>query len=174
MTTNVARLMKKQLINDIMKKQSKNTKPKETPSSSTQQPGEKFPGYPLYPSNEDIMTRGERIDMDLESSAVQTHPTGKTNDQVPIERIIEDRKKRSPSDLTNEDFQALPTDGIESEGDDKVLADRVWPIDFAGQDLDVPGSEEDDAQEAIGSEDEENNSYSLGGDRHTDLEEDRT
>jgi hypothetical protein len=40
--------------------------------------------------------------------------------------------------------------------------------------LDIPGSEEDDAQEAIGSEDEENNSYSLGSDRHTDLEEDRT
>ena len=29
-------------------------------------------------------------------------------------------------------------------------------------------------EEQLGSEDEENNSYSLGGDRHEDLEEDRS
>ena len=39
------------------------------------------------------------------------------------------------------------------------------------QDLDVPGAELDDANEAIGEEDEENNFYSLGGDNHNDLEE---
>ncbi len=39
--------------------------------------------------------------------------------------------------------------------------------------LDVPGSELDDADEAIGEEDEENNYYSLGGDDHNDLEEDK-
>jgi len=38
-------------------------------------------------------------------------------------------------------------------------------------DLDVPGSELDDQQEDIGSEDEENNYYSLGGDDHEDLDE---
>jgi len=38
-------------------------------------------------------------------------------------------------------------------------------------DLDIPGSELDDLQEDIGSEDEENNYYSLGGDDHDDLEE---
>ena len=43
---------------------------------------------------------------------------------------------------------------------------------FSEEDLDVPGSELDDDQEAIGSEDEENNYYSLGGDDHDDLEED--
>jgi hypothetical protein len=37
----------------------------------------------------------------------------------------------------------------------------------------VPGSELDDEQEDIGNEDEENNYYSLGGDRHNDLDEDR-
>ena len=40
--------------------------------------------------------------------------------------------------------------------------------DVSGSDLDVPGSELDDEQERIGSEDEENNYYSLGGDRHDD------
>lgn len=41
------------------------------------------------------------------------------------------------------------------------------------KDLDVPGSELDDQQEDIGSEDEENNYYSLGGDDHLDLEENK-
>ena len=41
-----------------------------------------------------------------------------------------------------------------------------------GSDLDVPGSELDDQQESVGSEDEENNYYSLGGDAHNKLEED--
>ena len=39
---------------------------------------------------------------------------------------------------------------------------------FDGRDLDVPGSELDDAQESIGDENEENNYYSLGGDKHDD------
>jgi hypothetical protein len=39
-------------------------------------------------------------------------------------------------------------------------------------DLDIPGAELDDDLEIIGSEDEENNYYSLGGDNHNDLEED--
>lgn len=37
---------------------------------------------------------------------------------------------------------------------------------MSGDDLDVPGSELDDQQERLGSEDEENNYYSLGGDNH--------
>jgi hypothetical protein len=46
--------------------------------------------------------------------------------------------------------------------------DQEGPAD----DLDIPGTELDDADESIGEEDEENNYYSLGGDRHDDLEED--
>lgn len=40
-------------------------------------------------------------------------------------------------------------------------------------DLLVPGAELDDADEKTGNEDEENNYYSLGGDNHNDLEEDK-
>ena len=43
--------------------------------------------------------------------------------------------------------------------------------DVSGNDLDVPGSELDDADEKIGSEDEENNYYSIGGDDHSNLDE---
>lgn len=38
----------------------------------------------------------------------------------------------------------------------------------SGSDLDVPGSEADDHNEAIGEEDEENNPYSLGGEEEDD------
>ena len=44
--------------------------------------------------------------------------------------------------------------------------------DETGEDLDIPGAELDDDEEKIGSEDEENNYYSLGGDNHDNLEED--
>jgi hypothetical protein len=49
-----------------------------------------------------------------------------------------------------------------------VNNEKDFMDDFSGDDLDVPGSELDDAQEEIGSEDEENNLYSLGGDNHDD------
>ena len=45
--------------------------------------------------------------------------------------------------------------------------------DVTGSDLDIPGSEMDEKQENAGSEDEENNYYSLGGDDHNDLEENK-
>lgn len=45
--------------------------------------------------------------------------------------------------------------------------------EFTGDNLDIPGAELDDYQESIGSEDEENNYYSLGGDNHENLDESR-
>lgn len=44
--------------------------------------------------------------------------------------------------------------------------------DETGEDLDVPGSELDENEENAGSEDEENNYYSLGGDDKNGLDED--
>ena len=43
---------------------------------------------------------------------------------------------------------------------------------MSGSDLDIPGSELDNDLEDIGSEDEENNYYSLGGEVHNNLDED--
>ena len=52
--------------------------------------------------------------------------------------------------------------------------DEIYPAsDLSGRDLDVPGSELDDAMEDVGSEDEENNYYSLGGDGHSALDENK-
>lgn len=61
----------------------------------------------------------------------------------------------------------------------KTVIDKTRPLtiiekeeeDYIADDLDIPGAELDDEQEFIGSEDEENNYYSLGGDNHEDLDE---
>jgi hypothetical protein len=77
--------------------------------------------------------------------------------------------------VTREDLAALGSDDLNGDGgDDDQLRDRTTPVDFTAEDLDIPGSELDDAEEDVGSEDEENNSYSLGGDDHNDLEEDKS
>jgi hypothetical protein len=53
------------------------------------------------------------------------------------------------------------------------LNEKDFSTDLIGDDLDVPGAELDDAMEEVGSEDEENNYFSLGGDNHENLEEDQ-
>lgn len=76
------------------------------------------------------------------------------------------------SDVTDEDIQALgPKDlSMDMGEDEQLLKNRVWPVDMAGEDLDVPGSEGAGRVEdqGIGPADEENDFYSLGGDRHED------
>jgi hypothetical protein len=155
-----------------MKTKNKNTRQAGEESSEPKQPddaAERFPGYPLYPSSEDIMNRGKRIDVDVNVAVENIHPIKNT-----LPQESRNGTKVANSDLTKDDFQALASEELHGKGDDEILANRTWPVDFAGEDLDVPGSEEDDAQEAVGSEDEENNSYSIGGDRHEDLEEDHS
>ena len=94
-----------------------------------------LPGYPLYPSSEDIYGNALEVDIDPENLAT---------------------------------LRELPTDGSISINNEKAFEEAV-----SGSDLDVPGSELDDEEENIGSEDEENNYYSISGDNHQDLEEDR-
>ncbi|MHA7128522.1 hypothetical protein [Algoriphagus namhaensis] len=69
-------------------------------------------------------------------------------------------------ELTEEDLQALGKKvknlRTDDDIDQKLKERRGRPVDFSAKDLDVPGSELDDAQERRGTEDEENNHYSLG------------
>jgi len=51
-----------------------------------------------------------------------------------------------------------------------LRGDTTTDTDVMGTDLDVPGAELDDTQEELGSEDEENNYYSLGGEKKLDEE----
>jgi hypothetical protein len=153
----------------MKKKANKSPKPRAKADQIKNQP-EELPGYPMYPSSEDIMNRGNRMNVDvsqvLEGNAAREVP--------PTPQVPNLGTSEQDSDLTKDDFQALASDEIESTGDDEILENRSWPVDFTGNELDVPGSEDDDAQEEIGSEDEENNSYSLGSDRHSDLDEGRS
>ncbi len=76
-------------------------------------------------------------------------------------------KSKKEMDLNPEDPSKNKTPNeVERTSNEKDFED-----DMSGDDLDVPGSELDDQQESVGSEDEENNYYSLGGDDHNDLDE---
>jgi hypothetical protein len=156
-----------------MKNQLKNNKIE----PETREKEKEFPGYPAYAPSEDIMNEGKRVDADLEDPGTYANPS---NSKLPgltesdnMETLDgEAVEPANPSDLTKEDFEALGERELSLDmGDDEQLRHRTAPVDFTGEDLDVPGTELDDAQESIGSEDEENNSYSLGGENHENLEE---
>lgn len=82
-------------------------------------------------------------------------------------------KKKTKDEEEEKDLPGDPSypeqDDIYAHGKKEQLK-KENPLGPEG--LDVPGAELDDADEAIGEEDEENNYYSLGGDDHNDLEED--
>ena len=80
-------------------------------------------------------------------------------------------------DLNTEDLTKIKStedpNKIESREDEpEKRNEKDFCEDLTGEDLDVPGSKADEAKGNSGSEDEENNYYSLGGDNHNDLEDD--
>ena len=96
-----------------------------------------------------------------EENAFQGYPL-----YPPSEDIYENFQEET--DINPEDISK--TKELNSTND---LRRKNLDNDNSENDLDIPGSELDDTQEDIGSEDEENNYYSLGGDDHEDLEEDK-
>jgi hypothetical protein len=78
-------------------------------------------------------------------------------------------KNKKEEDIDPEDIlkNKVPNTSIHSSNE------KDFDEDVSGEDLDIPGSELDDDDEAIGSEDEENNHYSIGGDNHNNLDEDK-
>jgi len=76
---------------------------------------------------------------------------------------------------SKEETEINPADSTKTKTPNELsesMNEKDFKETMSGVDLDIPGSELDDVQENIGSEDEENNYYSLGGDNHNDLEED--
>ena len=89
------------------------------------------------------------------------------------ENLKERLDKTAKEDIYNQD------DRVPIDEDGNIINAEEAEIEqveqqMIGSELDVPGSELDDENEIIGSEDEENNYYSLGGDNHENLEEDNT
>jgi hypothetical protein len=103
------------------------------------------------------------------ASILENKPEG-----YPLYPVSEDifHKNLLEKDIDPEDISKLKFPNeitISGKSSGKGLAN-----DNPGSDFDIPGSELDDVQENIGSEDEENNYYSLGGDDHNNLDEDKT
>lgn len=133
-----------------------------------------FPGYPKYSADEDLTRQATRVDENLDDEVL----TQVKHNKEPKLRTDEgradgtenstsaDTSQENDFEVNEEDIEALgPKDLSMDMGDDEQLKHRTRPVDFTGNDLDVPGSELDDEQEEKGSEDEENNSYSLGDDK---------
>ena len=72
------------------------------------------------------------------------------------ERELLQRSSESMASKEDEQWRESQLDKTDDEG--VALNEKV---NVSGSDLDVPGSEDDDANEEIGEEDEENNSYSV-------------
>lgn len=80
-------------------------------------------------------------------------------------------KSRKEEDMDPEDISSVKKSGKSNKA--RTNIEKESNDDASGRNLDVPGSELDDEQENVGNEDEENNYYSIGGDDHNDLDEDK-
>jgi hypothetical protein len=141
-----------------------------------------FPGYPHYPAREDIMDQRNdvtREDIDVENLPNSRNTTGVSQRFLAGNHNERAEEPRQPgmdedlgiqagteADVTDDDLAILNSTDAEIGRPQNVSNDDL------NTDLDIPGSELDDENEAMGEEDEENNYYSLGGDRHEHQEED--
>ena len=149
------------------------------------QTGRDLPGYPHYPPDEDIMnpqTGYKKINADDElanSKNLSRLSIKNRQESDDTSRDEEDDLKivrGTEADVTKEDIELLGAkDGDLDLGDDELVQAKSRVDDVEGEgDLDIPGADLDDESEELGEEDEENNYYSLGGDRHDNLEEDQS
>jgi len=107
-------------------------------------------------------------------SARQKNPKDKKNiEGYPLYAAGEDfySKYQEDNEVNPDDISEVAASIENAEVSTSHVMDSGNKI--SSDDLDVPGAELDDEQEEIGSEDEENNYYSIGGDSHDDLEEDK-
>ena len=99
-----------------------------------------------------------------EQASLRGYPLYPENED--IYNKFREEKDIDPEDVSGIKEQVEPDEaGANNE--------KGFKDDLSGGDLDIPGSELDDRQELTGNEDEENNYYSLGGDGHTGLDENR-
>ena len=136
-----------------MKKEIKKTKP------VNKKDGGKLPPYPVNPASEDIYRKS------IEDQDVDPEDITKTKSRNETEKIVNEDADDFGADAPAKEPLRKKRVGKRNEKD--------FEDDVSGGDLDVPGSELDDRRGMNGNEDEENDYYSLGGDDHHDLDEDR-
>ena len=93
---------------------------------------------------------------DEDDADITDEPSGNDADVTDDEKIALERTEQ----MDTQDNENLFESELDDTDDDGERLNEGE--DFSGDDLDVPGEEDDDADEAIGEEDEENNAYSLG------------
>lgn len=153
---------------------------KEVERSNDEKTDQDFPGYPHYPAREDIMDK--RNDYTKENIDVENLPNSKNVTGV-NQRYLSGQNRDKGEIPKNENDELEISEGTDADVDDDDLAilnstdaEIGRPQNVSNEDLesdlDIPGSELDDENEELGEEDEENNYYSLGGDRHESQEED--
>ena len=79
---------------------------------------------------------------------------------TPDERELINQSFEHPNSEDEKSIRRASLDNVDNDG--QPLNEQGMRDDRTGEDLDVPGSAMDDADEAIGREDEENNLYSEG------------
>jgi len=80
-----------------------------------------------------------------------------------VSQTEKDDLRKSANDMPGDD-QNLRRAALDSTDDDGTpLNEESFKKNVTGTDLDVPGAQQDDANEKIGEEDEENNEYSIAG-----------
>jgi hypothetical protein len=80
-----------------------------------------------------------------------------------VSQTEKDDLRKSANDMPGDD-QNLRRAALDSTDDDGTpLNEESFKKNVTGADLDVPGAQQDDANEKIGEEDEENNEYSIAG-----------
>ena len=133
-----------------------------------------YPGYPHYPANQDITQHADKVtfkedagdDLTAQSPLATDNDTDVTAEDL---QLLDATESNMPTtDAAN--LQQSILDAVDDDGDP---LNEATPGELSGADLDVPGSEDDDRDEALGEEDEENNYYSLGGDNHESQEENK-
>ena len=158
------------------------------PESNRREQDQNFPGYPHYASSEDILhpsngSRKVKADPDeLQRGNPLNAAAGRLEEEKPLASLDQDSDNEdddlrivpgTEADVTKDDLLILgPREGDMDLGDDEILRGKTAATGLADEELDIPGTDLDDENEALGEEDEENNYYSLGGDRHENLEED--
>lgn len=144
-----------------------------------------FPGYPHYPSDEDITNPSnghKKVSTDVEglanSKRLSSMAARQEQNRSEDDSTDDDEEVRivpgTEADVTEEDLILLGDKDADQDMNDDELIRGNARVDYVENedDLDVPGAELDDENEELGEADEENNYYSLGGDRHENLDED--
>jgi len=104
--------------------------------------------------------KGDRIDQD-DRNGYPEYPASED-----IYQQFNEEKEIDPEDIN-------ATKAINKTGEFKSMNEKDYHDDVTGRDLDIPETESEADMEDSGNGDEENDYYSIGGDNHTDLEEDQ-